>query len=104
MVPMTSPLLAALVLMIAATFVGMLPVVKLIRVYEGHHELKQGSAGWIRTIAGWSMIVFWLMTTWFVATIIGDWGVSGDLQGAVDRSWLRLRIIIEIAAAIADSD
>ena len=85
--------------MIAAIFVGMLPAVKLIRVYEGHHELKQGSAGWIRTI-----IVFWLMTTWFVATIIGDWGVSDDLQGAVDRSSLRLRIIIEIAAEIADSD
>ena len=44
------------------------------------------------------------MTTWFVATIIGDWGVSDDLQGAVDRSSLRLRIIIEIAAEIADSD
>jgi hypothetical protein len=44
------------------------------------------------------------MTKWFVATIIGDWGVSGDLQGAVDHSSLRLRIIIEIAAEIADSD
>ena len=85
MTPLTSPLLAAIALMIAATSVGMLPVVKLIKVYEGQQELKQGSAGWIRTIAGWSMIVFCLMTTWFVATIIGDWGVSGDLQGAVDR-------------------
>ncbi|MDA9361706.1 hypothetical protein N9R02_00970 [Ascidiaceihabitans sp.] len=90
--------------MIAATFVGMLPVVKLIKVYEGHHELKQGSAGWIRTITGWSIIVFWLVTTWFVETIIGDWGVSGDLQGAADPSSLRLRIIIEFAAKIADSD
>jgi hypothetical protein len=44
------------------------------------------------------------MTTWFVATIIGDWGVSDDLQGAVDRSSLRLRTIIEIAAEIAESD
>ncbi|MDB4198254.1 hypothetical protein N9777_08345 [Ascidiaceihabitans sp.] len=86
MAPLTSPFLAAVVLLIAATFVGMLPVLKLIKVYEGHHELKQGSAGWIRRIAGWSMIAFWLMTTWFLATIIGDWGVSGDLQGAVDRS------------------
>jgi hypothetical protein len=58
MTPRTLPLLAALVLMIAATFVGMLPVVKLIRVYEGHNELKQGSAGWIRTITGWSINVF----------------------------------------------
>jgi len=43
--------------MIAATFMGMLTVVKLIKVYEGHHELKQGSAGWSRTTAGWSMLV-----------------------------------------------
>ena len=53
----------------------------------------------------------WLVNNFFlvddhvvVATIIGDWGVSGDLQGAVDRPSLRLRIIIEIAAEIADSD
>ena len=85
MTPLTSPLLAAVAFMIAATFVGMLPVVELIKVYEGQHELKQGSAGWIRTIAGWSMIAFYLMTTWFVATIIGVWDVSGDLQSAVDR-------------------
>ena len=85
MTPLTSPILAAVVLMITATFVGMLPVVKLIKVYESHHELKQGSAGWIRTIAGWSMIAFCLITTWFVATIIGVWDVSGDLQSAVDR-------------------
>jgi hypothetical protein len=44
------------------------------------------------------------MTTWFLATIVADWTVSGDLQGAVDRSWLRLRILLEIASAIANSD
>lgn len=101
---LASPFLAALVLFAGATFVGMAPVVKLIKVYEGHHELKQGSAGWLRTIGGWSIIAFWLMTTWFLATIIGDWGVSGDLSGAVDRSWLRLRILLEIAMALAESD
>ena len=99
-----SPFLATIVLLVGATFVGMAPVVKLIKVYEAHHELKRGSAGWIRTIAGWSMIAFWLMTTWFLATTLGDWAVSGDLFGAVDRSWLRLRILLEIAAALADSD
>jgi|TARA_B110000037_G_scaffold208241_1_gene256121 hypothetical protein len=45
MTPLTSPLLAAVILMIAATFVGMLLIVKLIKVFWGHHELKQGSAG-----------------------------------------------------------
>ena len=53
-----SPFLATIVLLVGATFVGMAPVVKLIKVYEAHHELKRGSAGWIRTIAGWSMIAF----------------------------------------------
>ena len=100
----STPFLATVILLIGATFVGMAPVIKLIKVYEGHHELKQGSAGWLRTIGGWSIIAFWLMTTWFLATIVGDWAVSGDLQGAVDKSWLRLRILLEIASAIANSD
>ncbi|WP_420011460.1 hypothetical protein [Tateyamaria sp.] len=76
----------------------------MITVYEAKHELKQGSAGWLRSIGGWSIIAFWLMTTWFVATVIGDWGATGDLEGAIDRSWLRLRVLLEIAVAIMDSD
>jgi hypothetical protein len=100
----STPFLAALALLVGATLVGIAPVIKLIQVYEGHHELKQGSAGWLRTVAGWSIIAFWLMTTWFLATIVGDWAVSGDLSGAIYRTWLRLRILLEIAAAFADSD
>ena len=50
--------LATVILLIGATFVGVAPVIKLINVYEGHHELKQGSAGWLRTIGGWSIISF----------------------------------------------
>ncbi|MEP2889306.1 hypothetical protein [Tateyamaria sp.] len=99
-----APFLAALALAGVSTVVGMSSVKKLITVYEAKHELKQGSAGWIRSIAGWSMIAFWLMTTWFLATIIGDWGVTGDLDGAMNRSWLRLRVLLEIASALASSD
>ena len=101
---LVSPLLAALALLCVSTLVGVSSVKKLITVYEAKHELKQGSTGWIRSIAGWSMIAFWLMTTWFVATIIGDWGMTGDLDGAINRSWLRLRVLLEIASAIASSD
>ena len=90
--------------MALATAIGIGPVRKTIHVREAQHELKQGSAGWIRSISGWSMIAFWIMATWFFATIIGDWAVTGDLKGAFDRSMLRLRILLEIAAAIADSD
>ena len=104
MVSLIPPILATLALMITATVVGVPAVVKLIKVREAKHELKHGSAGFIRSVAGWAMIAFWLMATWFVATIIGDWGVSGDLDGAIDRSWLRLRILLEIAAALGDSN
>ena len=99
-----APILAGLALMALATAIGIGPVRKTIHVREAQHELKQGSAGWIRSISGWSMIAFWIMATWFFATIIGDWAVTGDLEGAFDRSMLRLRILLEIAAAIADSD
>lgn len=98
------PILAGLALLAISTALGMVPVVKLIKVREAKHELKHGSAGFIRTISGWTMIAFWLMATWFFATIIGDWGVTGDLSGATDRAWLRLRILLEIAAALAESD
>lgn len=77
---------------------------KLITVYEAKHELKHGSAGWLRSIRGWSLVAFWLMTTWFIATIIGDWAMNGDLGAAIDRGWLRLRILLEIAMAIMESD
>ncbi|MEP4248695.1 hypothetical protein [Tateyamaria sp.] len=99
-----APFLAALALAGVSTLVGMSSVKKLITVYEAKHELKQGSAGWIRSIAGWSLIAFWLMTTWFLATIVGDWGATGDLEGAINRSWLRLRVLLEIASALASSD
>lgn len=98
------PLLATLALLALSTAIGIRPVVKLIRVYEARHELRPGSAGRIRSISGWAVIAFWLMATWFFATIIGDWHVTGDLSGAIDRSWLRLRILLEIAAALGDND
>lgn len=98
------PILAGVVLLALATTIGILPVKKLIEVYEAKHELKQGSAGFLRSVSGWAVIAFWLMATWFCATILGDWATTGDLNGAIDRSWLRLRILLEIAASLADSD
>jgi hypothetical protein len=98
------PLIATLALFAASTAIGMAQVTKLIKIHEAKHELKHGSAGFIRSISGWAVIAFWVMGVWFLATIIGDWGTTGDLKGAVDRAWLRLRILLEIAAALADSD
>ena len=101
---LAGPILATLILLGCATAAGIGTVKKLITVYEAKHELKQGSTGWLRSIGGWSIVAFWLMTTWFIATIIGDWGANGDLEGAIDRSWLRLRVLLEIAVAIMEAD
>lgn len=96
----TSPIIAGLILFALSTSIGMINVVKIVTIYEAKHELRQGSAGWIRSISGWTMIVFWLLATWFIATIIGDWYVSGNLELAIERSELRLRVLLEIAAAL----
>lgn len=98
------PLLSMLLLFAVSTVVGMTQVAKVIKVYEAKHELKQGSAGFIRSISGWSLIVIWLGVVWFVATILGDWWVSDDLAGALARAELRFRILLEILAAVAESD
>lgn len=98
------PALATLLLLALSTAIGMAQVAKIIKVYEAKHELRHGSAGFIRSISGWSLVAFWVMAVWFAATIIGDWWVNEDLAGAVDRAWLRLRILLEIAAALGDSD
>ncbi|MFP7671985.1 hypothetical protein ACG74X_01380 [Marivita sp. S0852] len=95
-----APLIAGMVLFAISTAIGMSQMVKIITIIEAKHELKQGSAGWIRALSGWTLVVFWLLITWFLATIIGDWYVSGDLEAAIDRSWLRLRIMLEIMAAL----
>ena len=99
-----APILCALALLALSTWIGTGPVRKMIEVREARHELRRGSAGAIRGIAGWAVIAFWLMATWFAATVLGDWSASGDLSGAIDRSLLRLRVLLEIAAALGDRD
>lgn len=97
-----SPVIAALALIAGSAVLGIFPVKKLIQVREAKHELKHGSAGFIRTTSGWIIIAIWLALTWFAATILGDWSVTGDLAGAIDRGWLRLQIILEILAALGN--
>ena len=75
---------------------------KLIQIREAKHELKQGSAGYLRSISGWFFVGAWLLITWFCATITGDWWATQDLEGALVRSGHRLRIIIEVLAALLD--
>jgi len=100
----TPILLSIAVLFVAMTAVGIYPVLRLIRIHEARHELKRGSASFLRSLAGWSVIALWIGATWFFATIIGDWWATDDLAGAVDRAMLRLYVLLEILAALAASD
>ncbi len=98
------PVLATAALLFISTGIGLTQVQKIIQIREAKHELKHGSAGFLRSVSGWSVIFIWLGLVWFTATIIGDWGVTGDLEGAIDRGWVRLRVLLEILAALAESD
>ncbi len=102
--PALGPLVSGLVLFLLATVSGAGMMRKVVQVHEARHELKRGSAGFIRTIAGWSFVGFWGLAVWFCATVIGDWGTSGDLDGAMARSLLRLEILLHIAAALSEAD
>ena len=104
MLSFLAPIFATAGLLVLSTLAGIPMIRRLIGIYEAKHELKHGSAGLLRNLAGWSVIAFWLMTVWFAATIIGDWGATGDLEGAIDRSILRLYVLLEIAVSLAGSD
>ncbi|MEL6914982.1 MAG: hypothetical protein AAFP13_10815 [Pseudomonadota bacterium] len=94
------PALSAAALVILGTVIGYMPTRRIIAMREAHHELKRGSASFLRATAGWAVIAFWVMALWFGGTVVGDWVRLGDLDAALARSWLRLRILLEIAAAI----
>jgi len=96
------PVLATVSVIFIAASLGIYPIKKLIQVREAKHELKHGSAGFFRTMSGWIVIAIWVAATWFVATIIGDWWATGDLNGAIARSWLRLELILRILEALSD--
>lgn len=87
-----------------ATLAGIWPVRKFIQVIEAKTEMQAGSPGKLRALRGWSFIALWGLLTWYAGTVIGDWGASGDLEGALERAVLRARLIIELLALIMAAD
>lgn len=96
------PLVAMLLLIGGGSALGLYPIKKLIQVREAKHELKHGSAGFLRTVSGWIVIAIWLAAIWYLATIIGDWWAFGDLGTAFVRSLRRLELILIILEALGD--
>ena len=99
-----SPWVFGLILFLSASLIGVWPIRKLIQMREANHELKRDSAGFLRTIGGWSFVAFWVMAVWFCSTIIGDWAYNGDLDAAYQRSLNRLELLLRLAQMLAESD
>ena len=97
------PALAGLGIWAAGAFFGMIPMVRIIRMAEAWHELKRGSAGFLRAMGGVSLIVIWLVSLWFAGSVLGDWQVMGDLELALEASALRLRILIEVLLTVLEA-
>jgi hypothetical protein len=102
MVTSIGPLIATILLICSAAALGLYPIRKLIQVREAKHELKHGSAGFLRTMSGWIIIAIWLAAIWFIATILGDWWAFGNLDAALVRSLRRLELILIILEALGD--
>lgn len=96
------PLLLTIALIALSGGLGIWPITKIIQMNEARHELKQGSAGYLRSLSGWFVVVLWLVVTWFVATILGDWWATADLEGAIARSARRLELIFHILATLGN--
>ena len=97
-------LLAGFGIWLVSTAFGARAVRKWIEVHEARREMRAGSPGRMRMISGWSVIAVWLGITWFVGTVLGDWGSTGDLDAALSRSGARLYIVLEFLMALMASD
>ncbi len=93
-------ILSLTALWVFATVGGIVPVRKLIQMREARHELKKGSAGYLRIMGRWALVLIWALIVWYLATVLGDWSVSGDFDGAVARSMNRLEAIFRLVVAL----
>ncbi|MEO1732258.1 MAG: hypothetical protein AAFR45_01315 [Pseudomonadota bacterium] len=98
------PIGTAAVVIALGACLGLWPVRKLVLMHEARNELRIGSAGYLRRFAGWSIVGLWAAAIWFCGTIIGDWYMTNDLTGAVARAEFRFRVLLQVLAAMADSN
>ncbi|WP_298863023.1 hypothetical protein [uncultured Sulfitobacter sp.] len=82
-----------------STYVGLIPVHRMIRRREAQHELRAGSASYLRRMGGVVFVMIWVVTVLCLSTILGDWAVTGDLNAALERAGMRTAVMLEIAAS-----
>lgn len=95
-----SVLVAAAVLFAFSTYLGLIPVHRMIQRREAQHELRLGSASYFRRMGGLFFVFIWIITVIFLSTILGDWGATGDLEAAMDRAGLRIGLLLQFAASL----
>lgn len=92
-----SVLIAAAILFSFSTYLGLIPVHRMIQRREAQHELRWG---YVRRMGGLFIIFVWVITVIFLSMIIGDWGVTGDLDAALNRAGLRIGLLNKMAASL----
>ena len=95
-----SVLVAAAILFGFSTYLGLIPVHRLIRRREAQHELRRGSASYFRRMGGLVVLCVWVITVFFFSTVIGDWGVTGDLDAAMERAGRRIGLLLRFIASL----
>lgn len=83
-----------------STFLGLIPVHRMIQRREAQHELRWGSASYFRRMGGLFLVFLWIITITFLSTVIGDWGATGDLDAALARAGRRIGLLIRFAASL----
>ena len=94
-----SVLVAAAILFSFSTYIGLIPVHRMIQRHETEHELRRGSASYFRRMGGLFFVIVWIGTVVFLSTILGDWAATGDLEAAMDRAGLRIGLLLQFAAS-----
>jgi len=84
-----APIVSTLFLICLAAPIGIYPIRKYIQIQEAKHELKHGSAGFIRSFGGWIIIAIWVAVVWFIATILGDWWAPMTKPATIAQADLR---------------
>ena len=92
-------LFSAVALFGLSTYFRLLPVHRMIQRREAHHELRSGSASYLRRMGDAILFVTWIIVVLCLSSILGDWAVTGDLDAAMDRAGRRAAVLFKLAAS-----
>ena len=81
---------------------GVHVVRKLTLALEGKYEFKGDSISKRSRLAGFTVFFLWVMFASVNWSFAFDWFLSGSIEYAYDRLWIKVYVILEILAALGD--